>query len=230
MTNITETSRAAGLLAAQAKAKSLLKLIEDKQILQVGASEQELNDQIFALAEKEFGVKKHWHKRIVRAGINTVLPYQSNPENRRIEHNDLVYLDLGPVFDEFEGDVGNTYLLGDDREKGKLVDDLSAIFHDCKRHYIENPAQTGAEFYEYVIGQCRSSGWKYGNSYVGHIVGEFPHKKIYGESPEYSICPQNRLPLNTPMPDGQSKYWILEIHLVESQDQYGGFFEDLLNL
>ena len=215
-------------MQAQNKARQLLALIEEKNIIQVGLSEQEVNDLIFELAKEKFGVTKHWHKRIVRTGINSVLPYKADPENGIIEKNDLVYLDLGPVFEDFEGDIGKTYLLGNDPQKKKLVDDLELIFAICKAYYFSKPEQTGAEFYEYIVKQCQLAGWKYGNLSAGHIVGEFSHIQIYGNFPEHRIWAQNTMPMNTPANDGKIRYWILEIHLVEKDSQYGGFFEDIL--
>jgi Xaa-Pro aminopeptidase len=227
---VAVTERSTALLEAQEKARNLLRRIEQTEILKVGVTEQQANDQICELAEREFGVTKHWHKRIVRTGINSVLPYKANPENLTIEHNDLVYLDLGPVFEDFEGDIGVTYLLGEDSKKKKLVEDLEIIFKQCKEHYLNNPTQTGAEYFDYIVSTCAAAGWDYGNKYAGHIVGEFSHIAIYGDLPDYRIWPQNTVPMNTPLPDGNTRYWILEIHLVHPQKKYGGFFEDLLNL
>lgn len=229
-TTSTDLARATALLNAQQKARDFLKRIEDEEIIKIGSTEQEASDQIFELAEKEFGVTKHWHKRIVRTGPNSVFAYKATPENRTIEYNDLVYLDLGPVFEDFEGDIGQTYLLGNDSEKRKLIDDLNTIFDECKQYYLAHPEQIGAEYYDYIVRQCNAAGWNYGNTSAGHIVGEFSHIAKYGNLPEYAIKPENLQAMNMPMPDGQLKYWILEIHLVDKQNRYGGFYEDLLNL
>lgn len=226
----TTLSRTAAILDAQQKARDFLERIEDEGIIKIGITEQQASDQIFELAKNEFGVTSHWHKRIVRTGINSVLPYKADPEDRTIEHNDLVYLDLGPVFEDFEGDIGKTYLLGNDSDKLRLVEDLHIIFNQCKQYYLEHPAQTGAEFYDYIVSQCNAAGWNYGNASAGHLVGEFSHIAIYGKLPSYTIYPENHEAMNTPTPDGKDKYWILEIHLVDKQGRYGGFYEDLLNL
>ena len=45
---------------------------------------------------------EHWHKRIVRARPNTMRVFAENPPVRMIEANGTVFLDLGPVFDEWE--------------------------------------------------------------------------------------------------------------------------------
>lgn len=230
MTNIalTEMSRQQILLDAQQKARDLLSLIEKNQLLRIGVDEHEISEQIFELAKKEFGVTKHWHKRIVRTGPNSVLPYKANPQNRTVEGNDLVYVDLGPVFEEFEGDIGKTYLLGKDPDKQRLVDDLERIFNTGKVHYLSKPEQTGAQLYDFIIGLCEDAGWNYGNHYAGHIVGEFSHIHIYGDGEEHRIWPKNNMPMNEPSKDGKPRYWILEIHLVDKAGQYGGFFEDIL--
>jgi hypothetical protein len=45
----------------------------------VGRGERAVSDSIRDLAGKMFGVKRFWHKRIVRAGPNTLHPYRENP-------------------------------------------------------------------------------------------------------------------------------------------------------
>jgi Xaa-Pro dipeptidase len=37
-----------------------------------------LNLAVYALAEEMFGISKYWHKRIVRAGKNTLAPYDES--------------------------------------------------------------------------------------------------------------------------------------------------------
>jgi Xaa-Pro dipeptidase len=216
------------LLEAQQKARDLLGLIEKNNLIRVGVTEKEVTDEIFELAAKEFGVSKHWHKRIVRTGINTVLTYKENPENRTIENNDLVYADLGPVFDGFEGDIGKTYLVGDDPDKKRLVADLERIFDIGKDFYVNRPSMTGAELYEFIIEECNAAGWIYGNNTVGHVVGEFSHNHMFGDGPENNIWPANTLSMTAPGKNGRQRYWILEIHLVDQDKKYGGFFEDIL--
>ena len=173
--------RGKSLLQAQAKARELLALIEEQQLVKIGLTEQDVSEQIFELARQRFSVTKHWHKRIVRAGPNSVLPYKANPDNRTIEANDLVYVDLGPVFDDFEGDIGKTYLLGSDPAKRRLIADLERLFNECKGHYFKEPGQTGAMFYHYIVDQCQKAGWTYGNNSAGHLVSEFAHQQVYGD-------------------------------------------------
>ncbi|HEY7880444.1 MAG TPA: hypothetical protein VID31_06340, partial [Streptosporangiaceae bacterium] len=74
-----EDVRAARLLDAQAKAAELFAAIEPRGIIAPGVREVEASDAIRDLAADMFGVDRHWHKRIVRAGLNTLKPYQHNP-------------------------------------------------------------------------------------------------------------------------------------------------------
>ena len=71
-----------------------------------------MNADIYALAEKMYGISTYWHKRIVRAGRNTLLPYAENPPDLTIGEDDILFLDLGPVFEKWEADFGRTFVLG----------------------------------------------------------------------------------------------------------------------
>jgi hypothetical protein len=54
---------------------------------------------------------------------------------RIIAPEDTVYVDLGPVFAEWEADIGRTYALGSDPAKRKPVDDLPRVFKRVQRYY-----------------------------------------------------------------------------------------------
>ncbi len=75
------------LLAAEDRAFELLKTIEDRSLIRPGRTEKEIEQDILVLAETEFGITQHWHKRIVRAGINTLAVFADNPPIRTIEDN-----------------------------------------------------------------------------------------------------------------------------------------------
>ncbi len=218
------------LLKSQSKARELLKEIEKRKLIRIGVTESQITNEIYDLALDVFGTKKHWHKRLVRTGPNAVLSYKANPPDRILEKNDLVYVDLGPVFDEFEGDIGKTYLLGNDPEKEKLVRDLESIFVEAKIFYLQQPEMTGAQLWSKVQELTEQAGWQFGNTSAGHIIGEFSHSQRYGDLPQYKINAVNHVSMTAPDIDGKSHHWILEIHLVDQAKEYGGFFEDLLTL
>jgi Xaa-Pro aminopeptidase len=141
---MTIPKRLAALLAAEKRADQLFDAIETRRLIRPGRTETQVDQDIYALAEQAFGVRKHWHKRIVRAGPNTVRIFAENPPVREISGDDTVFLDLGPVFDEWEADVGHTYVMENDPDKNRLCRDLPRVFDALKAHFDTNPDVTGA--------------------------------------------------------------------------------------
>ena len=176
----TEDERAGRLLDAQAKAVALFDEVVARGIIAAGQGEQAASDQIRDLANEMFGTTKHWHKRIVRSGPHTLFPYRENPPDRIIEADDIVFADFGPIFEEFEADLGRTYVLGEDPVKHRLAADLPVIFGAGRRYFASHPAITGAQLYAEVGRLARAAGWSLGNVHAGHLVGEFPHETIDG--------------------------------------------------
>ena len=105
------------LIEAEKKAQQLFDEIESRNILVSGNSEDKINELIFELAFEMFGIKKYWHKRIVRCGKNTLHPYNENPENLVLKNDDILFLDFGPIFEDWEADFGRTYVVGNDPVK-----------------------------------------------------------------------------------------------------------------
>src|SRR5580658_6290655 len=155
------------LLEAQNKAAALFAAIVAGDLIQPGKLESELTDDIHKLASEHFGVRRHWHKRIVRAGSNTLLGYHDETVDRRIEADDVVYLDLGPVFESWEADFGRTYALGSDPHKHRLVHDIGVAFRRGKQLYENTPRLTTGELYDYVVALAIRYGWEFGASTAG---------------------------------------------------------------
>jgi hypothetical protein len=225
---MTADGSLAQLLAAERKAEALLEAIESRRLIRAGRSETEVDRDIYVLAEKSFGVKQHWHKRIVRAGANTVCVFAENPPVREIANNDTVFLDLGPVFGEWEADVGRTYVVGDDPEKHRLCRDLPRTFDLIKQYSDAHRDVTGAELYAYAQQCAEAAGWLFGGEIAGHIVGEFPHARIPGNRDLFRISPANTERMRDPDTLGQTRHWIIEVHLVDRTRTFGGFYERLL--
>jgi Xaa-Pro aminopeptidase len=175
-----------------------------------------------------FGTRRHWHRRIVRSGPNTLQPYREHPPDRAIEADDIVFLDFGPVFEEWEADFGRTYVLGADPAKLALRDDLPTIWAAGRRHFEATPDITGAQLYAHVVGLAEAAGWRFGGPHSGHLVGEFPHETIDGDRIDSYIAPGNPHPMRRQDRAGRRAHWILEVHLVDPDREIGGFFEQLL--
>jgi Xaa-Pro dipeptidase len=223
-----ETARRAALAAAEDKARGLFDAIEAAGIIAPGRSEADVDDDIAALALSRFGVERHWHKRNVRAGANTVTTFHDNPPLRVIEAEDTVYVDLGPVFEAWEADVGRTYAVGQEAAKQALVAALPVVFVDVRAQWLAAPDMTGAELYARACATAAAHGYVFGGDIAGHTVGEFPHAVWPGDKALTRISPQNDRPMTDPDHLGRPRHWILEVHLLEPGKQWGGFYERLL--
>jgi Xaa-Pro dipeptidase len=202
--------------------------IETAGLVAAGKSEREVEEAIFALAERDFGVERHWHRRIVRSGPNTLTTASDYPDVRTIEPDDTVYVDLGPVFEAWEADIGRTYALGKAADRRALVAALPRVFDAVQRHFHASPDITGAELYAYAQGAAERAGWVFGGAIAGHLVGEFSHATWPGERDRKAIWPANVWPMREPDHLGRERHWILEIHLVDAARTFGGFYERLL--
>ncbi|MEV7290924.1 M24 family metallopeptidase [Streptomyces microflavus] len=225
-----ESRRAAGLVAAQEKAVALFDETASRGLVAPGVGEREVSDRIRDLANEMFGTTKHWHKRIIRSGPNTLLPYRENPPDRTIGEDDVAFADFGPIFEEYEADFGRTYAFGDDPHKHRLLDDLPRIFDAGRAFFAADPAITGRRLHAEVERLAREAGWEIGIWHAGHLVGEFPHEVNDGAKAESYITPENDTPLRRTDKAGRTCHWILEIHLVDRARGFGGFYEQLLDL
>ena len=228
-TAVPEDERAARLLFAQESALALFKEAE-RTLIRPGVTEKARSREVHALAADMFGVKAHWHKRVVRSGANTLMPYDKSPPDLTLQEDDIMFLDLGPVFEQWEADFGRTYVIGGDPEKLRLRDDLEPIFQKAKLRYETSPDITGAELYRYACDLAGEAGWEFGGAIAGHLVGEFPHERAPGEKSASHISPGNPGRLNDAYPSGAKRHWILEIHLIDRARQIGGFYEQLLTV
>jgi hypothetical protein len=75
-----EGARAARLLAAQVKAAELFAAVGSRGLIAPGVTERQASDAVRDLAGEMFGIRRYWHKRIIRAGPNTLQPMLTNPE------------------------------------------------------------------------------------------------------------------------------------------------------
>jgi len=225
-----ENLRTEMLLDAQNRAHQLFGEIERSGMIRAGVGERTLSDEIRDPAAEMFGVERHWHKRIVRAGENTLEPYRENPPDRPIAEDDIVFCDLGPIFDRWEADFGCTFVLGDDERKHALCDDLPRVWAKGREYFDSHPDVTGAELFDRVVELSQQAGWEFGGTIAGHLVGEFPHEKIAGDEIESYIAPGSTHPMRRTDRTGRVCHWILEVHLIDPVRRFGGFYEELLDI
>ena len=225
---MAETIRWAQLSAAEDRGLDLLAAIEAAGLVAPGRTESEVDADIARLASERFGVERHWHKRLVRTGPNTICVFADNPPERVISENDTIYLDLGPVFGEWEADIGQTYAIGADPARNALVAALPEVFAETCAHARSCPSITGAALYAFACQAAEARGYIFGGKIAGHTIGEFSHQTWPGDKDHQRIAPANPTPLSGSDAFGRPRYWIIETHLLAPDRTFGGFYERLL--
>jgi Xaa-Pro dipeptidase len=79
-----------------------------------------------------------------------------------------LFLDLGPVCEEWEADFCGTFVLGADPVKLKLRDDIGKAFVEGQRYFNEHPDITSVELDRHAQKLARDFGWEYGGPIVGY--------------------------------------------------------------
>ena len=217
------------LILAEQKAKELFSAVEERGLIVPGKSEKELCDEIVKMGRDDFGIENHWHKKIVRTGINTLQPFMADPPDLVIQQDDILFFDFHPIFEGWEADLGRTYVLGSDPLKLKIKKDIEAAWHEANTWYFKQNNLTGAEYFNYVTSLTKDFGYEFGNAIAGHIVGHFPHEQP--DDPNdlcLDVHPGNHSDILQPDKYGNKRYWILELHFVDNVNNTGAFFEQLL--
>ncbi|MCG6154108.1 M24 family metallopeptidase [Leptospira bandrabouensis] len=215
------------LKEAQKKAKDLFYIIEKENIIRPNISEKQLSSEIYELAKDRLEIKKYWHKKIVRTGSNTIFPYDENPDTLIIKDDDILWIDFGPIFENYEADFGRTYVLGNNLEKLKLKLTVENAWNEAKEFYLSKSSITGKELFNFLEDYALNNGYLFGNNIAGHLIDEFSHYKIHKSSPENYICDENLTDLKASF-DNLPRFWILEVHFIDKNKKFGSFFEQLL--
>ncbi len=224
-----ESDRITALVDAQRKAEAMFERI-GCELVRPGILESQLTREIAELGLREFGIETNWHKRLVRAGPNTLAVFYDNPPDLLIGEDDIVFVDLGPVFEAWEADVGRTFVLGNDPHKLRLRDDAERAFALGKQYFRDHPDITGSELFAYLKSLAAQAGWEFGGVIAAHLVGEFPHKSLAENTSTGYANEAHTEPMRGLDSLGRERHWILEIHFVDRARRIGAFFEELLTV
>ena len=164
-----EIKRASQLLSAQDKAVLLFEEIE-RDLVRHGVTEKKLNEEIYQLGLDRYGIKTHWYKRVIRSGPNTLSPFSENPPDRVIQPDDILVVDLGPVFEAWEATLGVPLSSEMILIRGNLRDALEPIWNTVKTRYRQNPDMSGEELYAISCEIAKQEGWDFGADIAGHLV------------------------------------------------------------
>lgn len=162
------------------------------------------------------GMQRIWHPCIVRFGANTLKTFRErSAPGTVLGENDLFFVDLGPVFDGHEGDVGDTFVVGADPLMHACAQAARDLFDIVAARWRDGGC-TGAGLYAFADEQARAMGWRLNHETKGHRVGDFPHAvHKAGNLGDFDAEPVPGL-------------WILEIQIAHPDRPIGAFFEDLL--
>jgi Xaa-Pro aminopeptidase len=163
------------------------------------------------------GAERLWHASQVRFGPNTRLPFGEAPARQHIlQPGDAFFLDIGPVIDGHEGDVGRTFTLGGDGPGEALAQDGRDVWAIVADHWRRTRA-SGADLYAVAHDEAAARGRQLAlTGAAGHRIGDFPHHIHHrGKLIDHESSPASDL-------------WILEIHLIDTDTRLGAFHEDIL--
>jgi Metallopeptidase family M24 len=167
---------------------------------------------------QELGFKKNWHRPYVRFGRNTCLIYgKASVPDTRLQAQDIFFLDIGTVMDGYEGDAGDTYVIGGGPSKMQSCADAARTLWHTVRDAWQQRKLAGPALYQFAQAEALRMGWTLNMDWDGHRVADFPHHAYY----KGSLAAADLVPA----PD----IWILEIHLCDPDGNFGAFYEDLLS-
>lgn len=202
-----------GLLAVRNRTRWAVHAIAGK--VQPGMAEEEVKDIARDLLES-LSMKRGWHHIITRCGPNTTKDFMALSEKGVVlGDNDIFFVDIGPIFGDFEGDAGDTFVLGDNPFHSKAKADVRAIWDKVRDHWFDRGA-TGQELYAFAEEAAAELGWKLNLDLSGHRLSDYPHSAHY----DGSIADVN----HALSPDR----WVLEVAIIHPDGTFGAFYEDLL--
>lgn len=186
--------------------------------LQVGMNEKEGIEAIDKIL-KDLGVAKKWHPTKFRIGENTLCSFsEKSPTNSVLKNGEIFFLDIGPVWGHYEGDMGRTYIFGDYDQSHPYItlkESAQKIFETTTNTWKERKL-SGVELYDFAVMSAKELGLELNTAMKGHRLGDFPHHLFYrGGMNESSEVPCDNL-------------WVLEILIADPSLKRGAFFEDIL--
>lgn len=204
-------------LLIQARDLSLRVLEATAAEIRPGISESDAKIKL-AEIQARMGAPGHWHPPQIRFGEHTLLPFgKPGKQDLILQDDDIFFLDIGPVFQDHEGDIGRTFTVGDDPLKKKCVRDAAEIWFEVRAHWRESNV-TGPKLYAFATACAEKRGWLLSlRKANGHRIADYPHAaqgrgSIEGHD---KILDSNR--------------WILEVQIRHPELPFGAFYEDLLN-
>ncbi|HEY1829639.1 MAG TPA: M24 family metallopeptidase [Acidimicrobiales bacterium] len=202
-----------GFMAVRARTRKAVHMIAEQ--ITPGMSEDEAKN-IARSTLSSLEMRRGWHHIIVRCGTNTTKDFMERSEPGVVlGENDIFFIDIGPVYGDFEGDAGDTFVFGDSPLHLKAKADAREIWEIVRAKWFTEQI-SGRELYDFAIATTESMGWKLNMDLSGHRLSDYPHSAHYdGPMAEVDFKPNANL-------------WVLEIAIAHPDMSFGAFYEDLL--
>ena len=186
-----------------------------RERMRPGISEEEAKVQAMQVFE-ELGVERLWHPVVIRIGANTLKTYrQRSDPSVRLGENDIYFIDLGLVFGGHEGDVGDTFVMGEAPERRACAEAARKLFEEVAQAW-RTQGLDGRTLYAFAVERADAMGWRFNHAIKGHRLGDFPHAvHKAGDLGDLEGTPSPGL-------------WVLEIQIAHPTEPFGAFYEDLL--
>lgn len=161
------------------------------------------------------GASHNWHPTYVRFGVDTQSPaVQPTDFQRVLRDDDTFVVDIGPVWDGYEGDYGDTFVTGRDDAGARCARAAREVFRRTRLDWLAGA--TGEALYDRADAYAREYGCALVREIPGHRVSDFPHA-LYGK---HKLAHADFAPA-----DG---IWVLEIQVRDLTLPVGAFYEDVL--
>lgn len=186
-----------------------------RERMRPGISEEEAKAEAMQVFEA-LGVERLWHPVLIRIGANTLKTYrQRSDPTVRLGENDICFIDLGLVFDGHEGDVGDTFVIGEAPERQACAEAARDLFEEVAQAW-RTQGLSGRALYDFAAERAGAMGWRFNHAIKGHRLGDYPHSMHKGG--------------DLGALDGRptSGLWVLEIQIAHPTEPFGAFYEDLL--
>lgn len=167
------------------------------------------------------GSTHDWHKPYVRFGPGTALTFHDATQREyALRDGDPVYVDLGPVWPgdgglEYEGDVGASFVFGENPEAERCAETAKRLFDETAEAWRQG-RRTGTELYAFLAERARATGYVLDPRVEGHRLGDYPHSRYAGTHLAKVAFP--------PSPC----LWVLEVQIADPAGRFGAFYEDIL--
>lgn len=199
--------------AAQAKSWEALHAIA--AIVKPGMTEAQATARGQAILA-EMALAQNWHPLLIRFGRSTLKIFSDPaPGDTVLGQDDIWFIDMGPVLEGHEGDVGATFTTGSDPAKQACARDVKLLFDRIKAIW-DGGKVSGYDLYDAAQAEAAALGWVLNLDIAGHRVGDYPHSVHQGG--KLGTFPQ------APSPG----LWILEMQIRHPTEPFGAFYEDLL--